>query len=134
VSDGLPLQRLGRSLRLSDERPGAIYAAPRPTRREQRQVAAPAVDLTASLRAEIARWTPDVFASWCDIVDREPDRQLLDPPAPWRGRLRLLYARDPNTGAYVLLVVDAAQAATCHAAAAATFGIHPAYYAPTREV
>jgi hypothetical protein len=75
----------------------------------------------------------------CDVVDTDGDDYLLDPPAPWTGRLRLLYAVDPNPGPdgrnhRVLLMVRADNARTCQEAAAATFGIHPADYSPTREV
>jgi hypothetical protein len=152
---GLPLERLGRALGLHVA--GSIYAVPRgagASRRGRTQLdgvrlagharaSGPAAgvlsqpkptDLTASLRAEIDRWTTAGFASLCDVAHREPDSQLLDPPPPWRGRLRLLHALDPNTGDWVLLIVRAELARTCHEAAAASFGISPTYYRPTREV
>jgi len=143
VSADLPLERLGRRLGLQPSS-GGIYARPA-ARRQTRPMSVPVrpvevvppVNLTALLRLEVdLAGGPDRYAVRCRVVHRDDatGARLLDPPPPWRGRLRLLHAPDPNTGQHVLLTVRADQAATCHQAAAATFGIHPDFYDPTREV
>jgi len=139
-------ESLGRALGLYYDGPD-IHGrdqARRPAPRPPAAVASPGrppagpVDLTALLRAAVdLAGGPDRFAVRCRVLHRDDvggGRQLLDPPAPWRGQLQLLFARDPNTGNHVLLLIRAGLARTCHEAAAATFGIDPAHYRPTREV
>lgn len=108
-------------------------------------VGARPVNFTALLEVDVAesartgRSGQEVFAARCRVVDRDDIRreQLLVPPDPYRGHLRLLFAPDPNRGpdgeeCWVLIPV-APTVMTCHEAAAASFLIHPDFYSPAVE-
>ena len=147
--DGLlPLERLARRLGLHPASSGihgplSARESARLARRQPPPPTAPTlppVNLTETLRAQIDRHGPDGFAVFCDVVHADPPGNprawLLDPPRPWRKHLRVLYAVDPNPRAHqprVALIVPAT-VPTCTAAAAATFGVDAAHYAPAREV
>jgi hypothetical protein len=141
----LPFEWLGHRLGTTTDGAGSIYD--RPTRDAQARPATrpvqptcpptPPLNLTSLLKADIDLTGADRYWTRCQIVHRDGDAQLLDPPPPFRGHLRLLSDIDPNPGPdgqlHRVLLIVAGQPRTCHEAAAATFRINPADYSPSRE-